>query len=119
MWGVCSTKPRQIELAITNLSRQGYGTFNPSFEKRKLDRRRKPIVVTEPLFTNYLFVELLDGQRWTPINSTFGINRLLTRQATDSEYLEPAIIADSFISNLMSCSTRNEQQEWRLDPGIT
>ena len=29
MWGVCSTKPQQSGLAITNLARQGYGTFNP------------------------------------------------------------------------------------------
>ena len=58
MWGVCSTKPRQTDLAITNLARQGYGTFNPIFEKRKLNRRRKLITVNEPLFLNYLFVEL-------------------------------------------------------------
>ena len=106
MWSVAQTKPGQLDLALVNLARQGYGTFKPSFEKRKLDRRRKPIVVTEPLFLIYVFVELLDDQRWTPINSTFGINRLLTRQATDSEYLEPAVIADSFSSNLMSCSTQ-------------
>ena len=100
MWGVCSTKPRQTDLAITNLARQGYGTFNPIFEKRKLDRRRKLITVNEPLFLNYLFIELLDGQRWPPINSTYGVNKLLTRKATGSEYLEPAIIADSFITDL-------------------
>ena len=51
MWGVCSTKPRQTDLAITNLARQGYGTFNPIFEKRKLDRRRKLITVNEPFQT--------------------------------------------------------------------
>ena len=76
MWSVCSTKPQQIELAITNLRRQGYGTFNPLFEKRKLNRRRRLVTVNEPLFLNYLFVELLDGQRWPPINSTYGVNKL-------------------------------------------
>ena len=65
----------------------------------------------------YLFIELHYGQRWPPINSTYGVNKLLTRKATGSEYLEPAGIADSFINDLMGCSTRNEQQEWRLDPG--
>ena len=87
MWGVCSTKPRQTDLAITNLARQGYGTFNPIFEKRKLDRLRKLITVNAPLFLNYLFIELLDGQRWLPINSTYGVNKLgaeLRRIATDT-----------------------------------
>ena len=106
MWGVCSIKPRQIELAITNLARQGYGTFNPIFEKRKLDRRRKLITANEPLFLNYLFVELLDGQRWPPINSTYGINKLLTRTATGSEYVEPASVADSSSTNADRKATR-------------
>jgi transcription antitermination factor NusG len=119
MWGVCSIKPRQIELAITNLARQGYGTFNPIFKKRKLDRRRKLITVNEPLFLYYLFVELLDGQRWPPINSTYGVNRLLSRRATGSEHLEPARIADTFIEQLQSCSTVNDKQEWTIPIGTT
>ena len=94
-------------------------TFNPVFEKRKLDRRRKLVVVNEPLFPGYLFVEILQDQRWVPIRSTYGINKLLTRTAADSEYLEPAVIADSFINDLMLCSTRKDEREWRLDPGTT
>ena len=78
MWGVCSIKPHHTDLAITNLARQGYGTFNPSFEKRKLDRRRKLITVSEPLFINYLFIELLDGQRWPPINCKRSFCTVLT-----------------------------------------
>ena len=75
------------------------------------------ITVNEPLFLNYVFVELLDGQRWALIGSAFGVNRLLTRKAADTEYLEPAIIADSFINDLKSCSTQKDEREWRLDPG--
>ena len=76
MWSACRTKPGQTDLAIANLLRQGYSTFNPSFETRKLDRRRKLITVNEPLFLNYLFIELLDGHRWSPINSTCDVNKL-------------------------------------------
>jgi Transcription termination factor nusG len=122
MWTVAQTKPSQLGLALTNLARQGYHTSRPSIEKRKLDRRRKLITVNEPLFLNYLFIELLDGQRWPPINSTYGvnnINKLLTRMATGSEYLEPASIADTFVEQLQSCSTVNDKEEWRLDPGTT
>jgi len=32
------------------------------------------------------------------INSTFGVKRLLTRQAEGSEYCEPAVIGDAFIA---------------------
>jgi transcription antitermination factor NusG len=119
LWTVCSTKPGQLSLALVNLAQQGYHTFNPSFEKRKLDRRRKLVVVNEPLFPGYLFIEILKDQRWVPIRSTYGINKLLTRTAAGSEYLEPAVIADNFINDLMLCSTRRGEREWRLDPGTT
>ena len=48
----------------------------------------------------YLFIELHNGQRWAPINSTLGVSRLLTRQSSTSEYLEPCVIADSFVKQL-------------------
>jgi len=109
MWSVAQTKPGQLDLVLTNLTRQGYRAFCPIFEKRKLDGRRKLVTVSEPLFINYLFIQLLDSQRGTPINSTFGVNKLLTRTAADSEYLEPVIIADTFIAGLKSCSTVNDR----------
>jgi transcription antitermination factor NusG len=117
MWSVAQIKPGQLDLALTNLTRQGYGTFNPSFEKRKLDRRRKLAVVNEPLFPGYIFVEILKDQRWVPIRSAYGINKLLTRTAADSEYLEPAFIDADFIGSLRSYSTQKNEREWRLDTG--
>jgi transcription antitermination factor NusG len=87
------------------------GTFISIFEKRKLNRRRRLVTVSEPLFINYLFVEFVDGQRWPPINSTYGVNKLLTRTATGSEYVEPASIADSFIEQLQNCSVPGDKDE--------
>jgi len=40
MWTVAQTKPGQLDLALTNLARQGYRAFCPVFEKRKLNRHR-------------------------------------------------------------------------------
>ena len=54
-------------------------------------RRRKLITVSEPLFINYLFVELLDGQRWPPINSTYGINKLGTELRRIATWYTPVL----------------------------
>ena len=55
---------------------------------------------------NYIFIELVNGQRWMPINSTYGVARLLTRPSPTGEYNEPCRIDDSFINRFMSCSTQ-------------
>jgi transcriptional antiterminator RfaH len=75
------------------------------------------VQVPEPVFPCYVFIELADGQRWVPINSTFGVMRLLTRQANGSEYREPAVIADAFIAGLQRCSRHDDKEGWRLEPG--
>ena len=71
----------------------------------------------EPVFHSYVFIELADGQRWVSINSTFGVTRLLTRQAEGSEYPESAVIADAFIVGLQRCSRHDDKDGWRLEPG--
>jgi transcriptional antiterminator RfaH len=119
MWSVAQTKPGQLDLALTNLARQGYGTFNPAIEKKRLNHRRKLVTVNEPLFPSYIFVEIMQDQRWVPIRSTYGINKLLIWQVTGSEYLEPASIADTFIAGLQNCSTVNDKQEWMIPVGTT
>lgn len=118
MWGVAQLKPvlGSAELAITNLVRQGFEAFNPTFNERRVVRNK---VRLEPrqVFSGYLFVGIRHDQRWSPINSTYGIARLITRKSSSSEYHEPSPIPDVFITRLKACSNRNAEHSWCLMPG--
>ena len=116
MWTVAQVKPKQVERAIVNLERQHFTVFNPVFTVKRVVRNRV-VQVLEPVFPSYVFIELADDQRWVPINSTFGVKRLLTRQADGSEYREPAVIGDAFIAGLQRCSRHDDKDGWRLEPG--
>jgi transcriptional antiterminator RfaH len=120
MWGVARIKSNQVALAICNLERQGFPTFNPTFSRR-IVVRNKVVRRPEPLFPTYLFVCLAPGQRWVPINSTHGVLRLLVRRGTDG-YDEPSIIQDDFIVQLRRCCEAKDalkQRAWQLKPGTT
>ena len=116
MWTVAQVKPKQVERAIKNLERQHFTVFNPVFTVKRVVKNRV-VQVPEPVFPSYVFIKLADGQRWVPINSTFGVRRLLTRQAEGSEYREPAVIGDAFIAALQCCSRYDDTDGWRLEPG--
>ena len=78
-WFLVRSKPRQEAVALTHLARQGYESYLPLFASEKLVRR-KPTVVQEPMFARYLFVRLDtsgNGQSWSPIRSTVGVNELV------------------------------------------
>jgi transcription antitermination factor NusG len=119
MWTVAQLRPlpSAAEIAMANLRRQGYNPFHPSFAVRKV-RHHKVHMVQQPLFKNYLFIELRNGQRWTPVNNTLGVLRLLTRKSSVSEWREPCTIGDSFIQQLRRCSFKNGDDNcWCLHPG--
>lgn len=72
-WYLVYTKPRQEEVARTNLSRQGYEIYLPLMRQPRRRRGRR-IAVIGPMFPRYLFVHL-DRQtdNWGPIRSTLGV----------------------------------------------
>lgn len=72
-WYLVYTKPRQEQLARTNLLRQGYETYLPLMrELRRRQGRRRPVVA--PMFPRYLFVHLdRKTDNWGPIRSTLGV----------------------------------------------
>ena len=79
-WYLVHTKPRQEEIALANLQRQGYECYLPQMRIERV-RRRKAEVATEPMFPRYLFIRLDSsdqGQSWSPIRSTLGVSRLVT-----------------------------------------
>jgi len=76
-WYLIYTKPRQEERAIVNLERQGYRTYYPKFQNKKRVRGVWKKVV-EPLFPNYIFLELNASKgNWLPVRSTFGVSRVV------------------------------------------
>jgi len=115
MWTVAQVKPKQVERAIVNRTTAFY-RLQPVFTVKRVIRNRV-VRLPEPVFPSYVFIKLADGQRWVPINSTFGVRRLLTRQADGSEYREPAVIADAVIAGLQRCSRYDDKDGWRLEPG--
>ena len=97
-WYVIHTKPRQEHRALLNLQQQGYNCYLPLLAVEKL-RQGALMVVQEPLFPRYLFIQLDTGhagQSWGPIRSTLGVSRLVTFG------MEPATIHSELVEQLRS-----------------
>lgn len=93
-WYAANTLPHQEMRARSNLDRQGYRAWLPTFKRSRRHARRVD-TVTAPVFPGYLFVELdLDTDAWSPINSTFGVRRLLCQDGRPTE------VPASFIAEL-------------------
>ncbi|MFZ2736598.1 MAG: transcription/translation regulatory transformer protein RfaH [Burkholderiaceae bacterium] len=80
-WYLVHTKSRQEETAITNLQRQNFSCYLPMIYLQKI-RRGKSVIVEEPMFPSYVFVQLetsenSKGQSWSPIRSTLGVRELV------------------------------------------
>ena len=77
-WYVVHTKPRQEGRALENLQNQGFTCFLPTMQVQKL-RNQRVQVITEPMFSRYLFIQLDDTtQNWGPIRSTLGVSKLVS-----------------------------------------
>jgi transcriptional antiterminator RfaH len=87
-WFTVYTKPRQEQVALENLERQGFRCFLPMavnpYQRRSARRLR-----IEPLFPRYLFLNAVaDQQSLGPVRSTRGVATLVrfgTRLAHISE----------------------------------
>ena len=78
-WYLVHTKPRQEDIALANLQRQGYDCYLPQMRIERI-RRRKLEIATEPMFPRYLFIRLdssEQGKSWSPIRSTLGVSQLV------------------------------------------
>jgi transcriptional antiterminator RfaH len=83
-------------VALENLERQGYPCYLPVLRIEKL-RRGALVVLDEPLFSRYLFVQLdtdSSARSWTPIHSTRGVSRLVRFG------VEPARVDDALVAYL-------------------
>ena len=73
-WYLIYTKPRQEQVAVANLQQQAYAAFAPSLTVKKRTNQGWKWV-NEPLFPNYVFIQLDDlTDDWRPIRSTRGVS---------------------------------------------
>ena len=76
-WYLVQARPRQAELAVEHLERQGYCVFHPRLHVEQL-RRGRPVVVEQALFPDYLFIRLQAGvDNFGPVRSTRGVAQLV------------------------------------------
>jgi transcriptional antiterminator RfaH len=105
-WYLVHTKPRQEDVALANLQRQGYECYLPQMCIERI-RRRKAEIATEPMFPRYLFIRLDSsdqGKSWSPIRSTLGVSQLVHFGA------RPAKVDDALVELL-----RQREQAMPLD----
>jgi transcriptional antiterminator RfaH len=105
-WYLVYTKPRQEEIAFTNLARQGYGVYLPRVrQNRKRGGRRMPVV--EPLFPRYLFIHLdVHTDNWGPIRSTVGVASLVRFGH------EPAQVPETLVRFLRDRESQGGLHDW-------
>ena len=77
-WYVVHCRAQQQLRAEENLANQGYQCFLPVIQVERI-KRGKRVVLTEPLFPNYLFIYLNRvDDNWAPIRSTRGVLRVVS-----------------------------------------
>ena len=104
-WACCQTYGASERKAVVNLRRQGFEAFSP-FYLKPAHLVKKHAAKDAALFPCYVFVAIADEfVSWRPINSTFGVIRLLTNRSIDDP--KPLWVADSYIESLRKL----EQQE--------
>jgi transcriptional antiterminator RfaH len=117
-WAVAQNKAGCDHIASRNLQRQNFEIFNPLLTVRRIIRN-KLVHVQEQVFSGYIFILLEPSQRWTPINSTMGILRLITRKGAGF-YDEPRYLPDDFVPGLQRrCRVDDDRrkEKWILAPG--
>ena len=77
-WYVAQLKPNGFNKAKVNLARQGFECFMP-MRKITIRHARKLDTALRPIFPGYIFIKFgLNNRDWRKINSTLGVNRLIS-----------------------------------------
>ncbi len=94
-WHLAQIKPNSQDIALRNLTRQGFETFAPNHNVTRR-HRGKFVARTQPLFPGYLFVSInvLEGG-WRSINNTYGVSRLVSFGA------DPVAVPSQLVEDLM------------------
>ena len=79
-WYVVHTNANKEVICEKNLIRQNFITYMPKC-KKIISHARKISTVIRPLFPRYIFVNIdLVKQRWATINSTRGVNNIISME---------------------------------------
>lgn len=107
-WHVIHTKVREEFRALENLQNQGFEVFLPTCQVQKVQRQSVKLV-SEPLFSRYLFIRLSDvTSNWLPIRSTRGVAQLLRFGQVN----QPVVIPDTMVECLrLRCSKEEPLHE--------
>ena len=96
-WNVAQLKPNGFNKAQFNLAQQGFECFMPMREVT-VRHARKLSVGLRPVFPGYIFIKIgLDDAEWRKINSTLGVNRLISFHGG-----RPAQIPDALMEGFMA-----------------
>ena len=91
-WFAVVSKPRQEQIALENLQRQGFECFLPMAENPYQRRSKKHIKIIEPLFPRYLFLNAIaESQNLAPVRSTRGVISMV-RFGTELAVIPESII---------------------------
>ncbi|MCB1805617.1 MAG: transcription/translation regulatory transformer protein RfaH [Candidatus Competibacteraceae bacterium] len=108
-WYVIQTKPRQGLRAETNLKNQDYTVFYPQMTVERV-RRGQRVVLSEPLFPNYIFIQLCRWtDNWHPLRSTRGVARLVS--FGNEPAMVPAEVIDTIAARLDQTESRSLMQK--------
>ncbi|VAW71360.1 Transcriptional activator RfaH [hydrothermal vent metagenome] len=100
-WYLVYTKPRDEQLAESNLIRQGYRVYLPLIRNRRRFRGKLKAFI-EPMFPRYLFIQLdKDTDNWAPVRSTYGVSSMVYFG------LKPAQIPNEIVEILTSHADEN------------
>lgn len=110
-WACVFTYGRQEEYAVEQLSNQEYRAFCPVL--RYPDPKNPREMLSKPLFPCYAFVRIALEQKWSSINNTRGVIRLLTTTAAKGRDGYPLFLPEGQIEQWYDPS----EEQYALDPG--
>jgi transcriptional antiterminator RfaH len=112
-WYLIYTKPRQELIAVANLQNQAYTAFAPQVSvKKRTNQGWKQ--VNEPLFPNYVFIQLDDvADDWKPIRSTRGVSGFVRFGSG-----LPAPISDALMLPLLALDWQQVSEQLSIYPKV-
>ena len=100
-WFAVVTKPRQEQIALENLQRQGFECFLPMAENPYQRRSKKQQKIIEPLFPRYLFLNAIASQQnLAPVRSTKGVLNMVRFG------IELAVVPEPVINAIKACEEK-------------
>lgn len=110
-WFLVYTKPRQEDVALLNLQRQGFHTYLPRYKSVKKASAGMPIVF-EPLFPRYVFFRPASpAQSISSVRSTRGVVTIVSFGG------EPALVRDEILRDIQQFERqRNEADLDHISP---